>query len=115
MTKYKKFKDCKEGDYVYCVEISNISANFSKTKIRDITKTFSNKDNSLYLYFEFSPMSFDVFKNSSNWHKMIFTTEEEAIKETQNEIPKRIKNLSNLIEGFSDILENIDNIEFKEK
>ena len=110
--KYKNFKDCKEGDYVYIVEISNLSCQLKKSKIESFDTYLETKEK-IYLIFDTSPMSFDMDKNSSSWHGMIFTTEEEAKKAIQTQCIEKIIYLNSLVENFANVLKNIDNLEFK--
>lgn len=111
--KYKKFKDCKKRDIIYCVEISNINCTLRKLKIVDFNTIYETKDN-IWIEFNDSSMPFEVKKESSSWGDIIFTTEEEAKQAIQKQCSQKIKYLSELINSFANVLENIDNIEFKD-
>lgn len=111
---YKKFKDCKKGDIIYCVEVSNINCRLYKLRIVDFNIIYETKDN-IWIEFNDSPMPFEVKKESSSWGGMMFTTEEEAKQAIQKQCSQKIKYLSELINSFANVLENINNIEFKEE
>ena len=108
---YKKFKECKKGDIIYDVEISNLNCRLSKVKIVDFNIIYETKD-TIWIEFEDSPMSFELKKESSSWAGILFTTEEEAKKAILKQCSEKIKYFSELINNFVNILENIDNIEF---
>lgn len=114
MTKYKKFKDCKKGDIIYCVEISNLSCTLRTLKIAQFNRIYETKDN-IWIEFTYSPMPFELKKESSSWAGMMFTTKEEAKKAIQKQCSQKIKYFTELINGFANVLQNIDNIEFKEE
>lgn len=111
---YKKFKDCKKGDIIYCVEISNINCTLRKLRIVDFNTIYETKD-TIWIEFANSHMPFELKKESSSWAGILFTTEEEAKKDILKQCSKKIKYFSELINNFVNILENIDNIEFEEE
>lgn len=107
---YKKFKSLKEGDLLYCVEISIDNYKFQQLIVKDII----NYDNDyLEVYVDKSPLSFDFKKNQSSWHKLIFTTREEAIKHIERKSNENIKYFEKNIKKFRKLIRNINDIEFK--
>ena len=112
---YKKFKDVKEGNILYCVEVSNIDVQFKTTKVREIDTEFYGTKEDPWFYFDDSPISYTVNMNKSNWCNMIFTDKIEALQSAQKQITQKIKYFSTQTILFSNYLQDIqnNNIEFK--
>lgn len=107
---YKKFKSIKEGDPLYCIEIFNDDYKFHKFIVENIIE---EDDDYLEMYVDKSVLSFDFKKNQSSWHKLIFTTREEAIKQIEREANLKIKYFEKNIKKFRKLIRNINDIEFK--
>ena len=106
---YKKFKSIKEGDILYCIEINIDNYTFQKLIVENIIP-----DNDyLEVYVDKSPLSFDFKKNQSSWHKLIFTTREEALKQIERKSNENIKYFEKNIKKFRKLIRNINDIEFK--
>lgn len=109
---YKKFKDIKEGDNLYCIEINLNNYKFQKVKVREISEFYSNED-IIETYIDKSPVSFSFLKKESNWFNLIFTTKEEAIKSAIKQMKEKIKYFKDQSKKYEDAIKNINDIEFK--
>ena len=67
----------------------------------------------LKTYIDVSPLSFDFRRNKSQWNQIIFTTREEAIENAKCQINQKVKEFSEQIEYYLNIMVNIDDIKFK--
>ena len=109
---YKKFKDIKEGDTLYCVEINFSNYKFQQVKVREISEIYS--DNKIIeTYIDKSPLSFSFNRQTSNWHNLVFTTKEEAIKSAIKQLKEKIKYFKNQSKKYEDAIKNINDIEFR--
>ena len=112
MKKYKTFNEVKPGDTLYGVYISNVSCQFKKHKVISHDDNLSNSE-VIETYIDESPLSFDFIRNRSQWNQIIFTTREEAIESAKCQINQKIKEFSEQIEYYLNIIVNIDDIKFK--
>lgn len=112
MKKYKTFNEVKLGDTLYGVYISNVSCQFKKYKVISHDDNLSNSE-VIETYIDASPLSFDFGQNRSQWHQIIFTTREEAIENAKCQINQKVKEFSEQIEYYLNIIVNIDDIKFK--
>lgn len=112
MKKYKTFNEIKPGDTLYGVNISNVSCQFKKYKVISRDDNLSNSE-VIETYIDVSPLSFDFRRNRSQWHQIIFTTREEAIESAKCQINQKVKEFSEQIEYYLNIMINIDDIKFK--
>ena len=112
MKEYKKFKDCKVKDILYCIEISNIDCIFRQLEITSFDPWFDKTDK-VYIHFDSSSLVYDMNKNDSSWGNIIFTTKEEALESAYRQIIQKIKYFTEMINQFSGVLDNLKDIEFK--
>ena len=86
--------------------------NSKKYKVISHVDNLSNSE-VIETYIDISPLSFDFRRNRSQWHQIIFTIREEAIKNAKCQINQKVKEFSEQIEYYLNTMVNIDNIKFK--